>query len=148
MRTNHPLSQEEFDSIYSKVPRLTVEIIIKNQHDGLYLTKRAIEPCRGQWHLPGGTVRFGEKLKEAVERIAQRELGVVVNESKNVGYIEYPSHFEYGLDCPVGIVFEITSYSGLLRTNNEAENGGWFNKCPKLLHSDQDKFLIQNKYLV
>jgi len=62
---NHPLSQKEFDDIYSKVPRLTVEVIVKNRAGGILLTKRAIEPCKGQWHLPGGTVRFGESLLEA-----------------------------------------------------------------------------------
>lgn len=52
--SSHPLTQQEFDDIYSKVPRLTVEIIVTNSERALLLTKRAIEPCKGQWHLPGG----------------------------------------------------------------------------------------------
>jgi myo-inositol-1(or 4)-monophosphatase len=46
-KEKHPLTQQEFDSIYSKVPRLTVEVIVKDSKRGVFLTKRAIEPCKG-----------------------------------------------------------------------------------------------------
>jgi ADP-ribose pyrophosphatase YjhB (NUDIX family) len=143
---NHPLSQQEFDAIYAKVPRLTVEVIVKSNKGALYLTKRAIEPCQGQWHLPGGTVRFGEPMVEAVKRIAQRELGIAVKQVTNTGYIEYPSHYLQGLDSPVGIVFEVTDYDGDLAANDEASNSGWFTAMPKDMHADQDTFLVRNGY--
>jgi len=142
-----PFSLKEFNSIYSKVPRLTVEIIIPNDKGEIYLTKRAIEPCKGQWHLPGGTVRFGEALQDAVKRITDRELGVAVKQAKNVGYIEYPSHYLHGLDSPVGIAFEVTRYSGEFVLNNEALSAGWFSKMPLPMHADQDEFLLQHGYL-
>lgn len=143
----HPLTQEEFDLFYSKVPRLTVEIIIYNNDNSIFLTKRAIEPCKGQWHLPGGTLRFGELMLNAVERIAKRELGIHVLKARNVGYIEYPSHFENGLDSPVGIVFEVKNYSGELNPNNESQDYGWFAQMPENMHADQDKYLVRNGYM-
>jgi len=143
----HPLTPEEFKSIYSKVPRLTVEIIVKNDEDAIFLTKRAIEPCKGQWHLPGGTVRFGEPMLGAVHRIAKRELGIDVQEVNNTGYIEYPSHFENGLDSPVGIVFEVRKHSGGLTPNDESQESGWFTQLPEGMHADQDKYLLTNGYL-
>lgn len=143
----HSLTKQEFDSIYSKVPRLTVEIIIKEKDGGIYLTKRSIEPCRGQWHLPGGTVRFGEPMIDAVKRIARRELNIDVKKLENKGYIEYPSHYKNGLDSPVGIVFEILDYSGSLIINQESQDGGWFNKIPDDMHADQDTFLLANSYM-
>lgn len=145
--SERPLSKEEFNSIYTKVPRLTIEIIIKNENSQIYLTKRAVEPCKGQWHLPGGTVRFGEPMTEAVKRIASRELGIKVQAMINKGYIEYPSHYLQGLDSPVGIVFEIIRYLGNLKPNEEALNSGWFSKLPDGIHADQDRFLIRNQYL-
>ena len=42
-----------FDEIYSKVPRLCVDIIIKSE-DGILLPLRSIEPYEGKWHIPGG----------------------------------------------------------------------------------------------
>jgi ADP-ribose pyrophosphatase YjhB (NUDIX family) len=143
----YPLSKKEFDSIYSKVPRLTVEVIVKNKDGAIYLTKRAIEPCKGQWHLPGGTVYFGEPLVEAVKRIAAKELNIKILRVDSKGYIEYPSHYLKGLDSPVGIVFEVLDYEGELKVDNEALEGGWFTKLPNNTHADQDKFLLRNKYL-
>jgi ADP-ribose pyrophosphatase YjhB (NUDIX family) len=142
-----PLSKAEFDAIYSKVPRLTVEIIIKKDNS-IYLTKRAIEPCRGQWHLPGGTVGFGEPVISAVKRVAKRELGISVDSVSNKGYIEYPSHYLNGLDSPVGLVFEVESYSGQIKPNREAAGHGWFKTVPENMHADQDRFLIENNYLI
>jgi ADP-ribose pyrophosphatase YjhB (NUDIX family) len=142
-KEKHPLSQKEFDSIYSKVPRLTVEIIIHSKN-GIYLTKRDIEPCKGMWHLPGGTVRFGEKLKEAVGRIAERELGIKIKSSKLLGYIEYPSHYLNGLDSPVGIAFLVEGYDGDIKANDEAKESGWYKQLPANMHDEQKVFIKQN----
>ena len=137
----HPLTEQEFWEIYKKVPRLTVEIVIRDKNSGVFLTMRNIEPCKGLWHLPGGTVRFAEKLTDAVSRIAKRELRINVKETKLLGYIEYPSHYENGLDTPVGIAFEVLSYYNQLRPNHEAKDYGWFTKLPKNMHSEQIDFL-------
>jgi len=141
MTTDHPLTQEEFDSIYAKVPRLTVEIIIKNNKGEVYLTKRNIEPCKGLWHLPGGTVRFGEPLTDAVKRIAHRELGIEVIKEKMIGYIEYPSHYLNGMDSPVGIAFQVTDFDGVFTINEEAGESGWFDELPTPMHDEQVAFL-------
>lgn len=138
--SGHQLSADEFRSIYSKVPRLTVEIVLRSD-DGVLLTLRDIEPCKGLWHLPGGTVRFGEKLTEAVRRIARRELGIEVGATRLLGYIEYPSHYENGLDSPVGIAFEITGYAGRVQVNGEASRFGWFADLPTEMHREQTEFL-------
>jgi len=140
MTDKHPLSQKEFWDIYKKVPRLTVEIIIKT-NEGIFLTMRNIEPCKGLWHLPGGTVRFGEKLTASVSRIAKRELGIEVRGTKLLGYVEYPSHYEAGLDSPVGIAFEVTNFEGPLKPNSEAKDYGWFKKLPPVMHREQQDFL-------
>lgn len=139
MTDQHPLSEKEFWQIYKKVPRLTVEIIIMGE-EGVFLTKRNIEPCKGLWHLPGGTVCFGEKLTDAVARIAKRELGINIKKTKLLGYIEYPSHFENGLDSPVGIVFEVAKFSGELKPNAEAKDYDWFQKLPSAMHREQRDF--------
>lgn len=145
MKNDYPLTPEEFNYIYSTVPRLTVEILIKNE-EGILLTKRAIQPCQGQWHLPGGTVKFGEPLVSAVKRIAKRELGIEVTQAINVGIIEYPSHYLHGLDSPVGIVFKC-SVKGDMKQNNESLTYGWFKKIPSPMHADQDKYLLDMGYL-
>ena len=142
-----PLNEEEYRHIYSKVPRLTVEILVRNDGGSLYLARRAIEPCKGQWHLPGGTVRFGEALLAAVHRIAMKELSIDVREAVSQGFIEYPSHYLHGLDSPVGLAFEVIHYDGSLKINCEASDSGWFKKIPPGMHADQDAFLLRKGYL-
>jgi ADP-ribose pyrophosphatase YjhB (NUDIX family) len=143
IKENYPLTKKEFLEIYSKVPRLTVEIILKSKQ-GIYLTKRNIEPCKGMWHLPGGTVQFGEKLTLAVQRIAQKELSIIVTKSQLLGYIEYPSHYENGLDSPVGLAFLIKDYTGKINISNEASESGWFKQLPQNMHTEQIDFIQQN----
>jgi ADP-ribose pyrophosphatase YjhB (NUDIX family) len=92
-----PLPKDEFDRIYSKVPRLTVEVLITPEERGVLLALRDVDPCRGMWNLPGGTVRFGARLAEAVTRVAADELEIRVGVDPLLGYIEYPSHYENGL---------------------------------------------------
>jgi ADP-ribose pyrophosphatase YjhB (NUDIX family) len=136
----HPLSEQEFREIYGRVPRLTVEVVVTGA-DGVLLTRRAIEPCRGMWHLPGGTVRFGERLADAVGRVAHRELGIEVLESRMLGVIEYPSHYENGLDSPVGLVFLVTRHTGSLEVGADASDHGWFRRLPTEMHPEQVRFL-------
>ena len=143
MADQHPLSETEFREIYHRVPRLTVEVAVTSDQ-GLLLTRRAIEPCRGMWHIPGGTVRFGERLTAAVDRVAHRELGIEVLESRMLGYIEYPSHWEKGLDSPVGIVFLVTRHAGTLAVSAEADAHGWFRRHPAAMHAEQVHFLEES----
>ena len=129
------LPREEFDRIFSRVPRLTVEVLIAGDR-GVLLAQRDVDPCRGMWNLPGGTVRFGEPLVDAVRRVAADELGVAVSVGAMVGYIEYPSHYENGLDSPVGIVFRAQPVDAA------APAGEWFTKLPADMHDEQKRFLV------
>ncbi len=145
MADKHPLSEREFWEIYRKVPRLTVEVIIHSEQ-GVLLTLRDIDPCKDMWHLPGGTVRFGEPLTEAVKRITKRELNIDVQDTKLLGYIEYPSHYENGLDSPVGIAFEVTKHVGKIKPNKEAKKYGWFKELPGSMHQEQKDFLAKTVF--
>jgi ADP-ribose pyrophosphatase YjhB (NUDIX family) len=140
-KTHYFLPRETFDAIYGQVPRLTVEVIIRTPQ-GIILTKRSMEPCKGQWHIPGGTVQFGEPLTEAVKRIAQQELGVTVEPDKMLGYIEYPDMLAAGYKgWPVGIAFEASIVSGTLRGSDQGEEIGHFDAIPPSTISEQARFL-------
>ncbi len=131
-----PLPKDEFDRIFRKVPRLTVEVLITSRDDGVLLALRDVDPCRGTWNLPGGTVRFGEPLADAVRRVARDELGIAVEVGPLAGYIEYPSHYENGLDCPVGLVFRAEP------TAEVRAHGQWFRVLPENMHDEQKRFLL------
>jgi ADP-ribose pyrophosphatase YjhB (NUDIX family) len=136
-----PLQQSDFEEIYARVPRLTVEVVIVSV-SGVMLALRRDGPCGGLWHLPGGTVRFGEPLTDAVERVAEEELGVEVVTDDLLGYIEYPSHLSLGLDWPVGIAFgvRLTPLS-VQQFRPEAGAVQWFTSLPDNMHEEQKYFL-------
>jgi ADP-ribose pyrophosphatase YjhB (NUDIX family) len=136
-----PLSGAEFHDIYARVPRLTVEVVLQSP-EGVLLTRRESGPCAGLWHIPGGTVRFGEPLATAVERVAATELGLVVSVGPFLGYIEYPSHYLNGLDSPVGLAFEVHMEQG--QPTPEAGQPSWFIVLPDHMHAEQRGFLLEH----
>lgn len=135
-----PLPQDEFDWIFSRVPRLTVEVVIRSD-EGVLLSLRDIEPCRGMWHLPGGTLRFGEAVTDAVKRVADQELGLAVSVGPLLGYIEYPSHYNNGLDSPVGLAF--ATETG--RIDALPHGCQWFMTLPDNMHDEQRRFLVEHQ---
>jgi len=140
-KSKQPLTSKEFDEIFSRVARLTVELII-NTDEGTVLTKRAIEPGIGLWHIPGGTVRFGETLHDAVNRVAYEELGIKVNIGEQIGWIEYPKLNAAGYrGWPIGIAFACTVKSGDLRGSEQAEEVKSFTEIPADMFPEQDVFL-------
>lgn len=135
------LSLEEFNEIYSKVPRLTVEVIVRTPA-GVLLTRRAIEPYKGQWHIPGGTVLYKESITDAVHRVADDELGLHVSIERMLGYIEYPSEEQKrGFGWTIGLAFLCTSTGGELRGSPQGEIIEAFSSLPADLISEQKEFL-------
>ena len=136
----HPLTQEEFDLIFGKVPRLTVEVAVRTEN-GLVMTKIPKGPMKGKWNVPGGTVRFGEKLVDAAKRVANAELGVDVTIGENLGYIEYPELLAAGERAwPVGMVFKATIISGELTRSDEGEVVECFKRVPENTIISQARF--------
>lgn len=133
------LPAELFNEIYRQVPRLCAEVII-NTSQGIVLTKRLIPPCIGMWHIPGGTVLFGEKLEEAVDRIANEEIGVDIKIKNMIGVIEYSELFNYS----VGVAFlcELQSEEQEFRGSFQAEEIKVFKTIPDNTITEQKKFLI------
>ncbi|MDQ6732038.1 MAG: NUDIX domain-containing protein [Actinomycetota bacterium] len=139
-----PLPQAEFEAIFSRVPRLTVEVVIADPGRGVLLALRESGPCQGLWHLPGGTVRFGEPVRAAVARVADGELGLAVTAGELLGYIEYPSHYEHGLDSPVGLAFAARATSGPPTATDLRGRCEWFARLPGEIHDEQRAFLTRS----
>lgn len=135
------LPKEEFDYIYSKVPRLCVEVIIQTDQ-GVILTKREITPYKGMWHFPGGTIFKGEKTEDAVKRVALDELGIKVKIKRFLGIVEYLA-MDDGKHC-VGIAYLIDKFSGKLRGSYQGQEFNFFKKLPPELITEQKRFLTEH----
>jgi len=142
-----PLTEQEFRAIYAKVPRLTVEVVVRSPL-GVLLTKRTTGACAGLWHIPGGTVRFGEPLAVAVARVASTELGRALHAGPLLGCIEYPSHYLNGLDSPVGVAFLCDVGADVDVPAGDGSGRGWFTVPPEPMHTEQVEFLTEHGLLV
>jgi NUDIX domain len=125
------------------VPRLCVEVVILEPGLGVLLMLRDIPPNIGSWHIPGGTVLFGEPVRRAVERVGRTELGLDVEAGELLGYIEYPSHYENGLDCPVGLAFRTRLRGRSAAGASLPDSCGWFERLPSGLYAEQRDFLAR-----
>lgn len=132
------LPYQDFKYIYSKVPRLCVEAVIKTD-EGILLARRDIPPAKGNWHIPGGTVLWGETLKGAVTRIAKGEVGLNVTPERVLDVLDYSSKSGYGQS--VGVLFLCKVVSGKLRGSKEGRNVGWFKSLPQPIIFEHEEFL-------
>lgn len=140
-----PFPKDEFDSLFSRVPRLTVEIVVFDPDRGVVLAVRDIPPNVGSLHIPGGTVRWGERVADGYTRVALDELGIPLRAGELLGYIEYPSHFENDLDSPVGLAFRAETDDGSpLPSGDQLPEGcDWYATLPPTLYAEQRTFLAQ-----
>ncbi len=140
MSSKKPFSYDEFREIYSKVPRLSVDVVVTSQK-GIALTLRSIEPHKGMWHLPGSTVLYGESATETALRVAQDELNVTAKVEKLLGYIEYNEEPDRGFGRSLSLVFLCSLVSGDLTPDGDAEKAEFFPALPDNLIPCQKTFL-------
>lgn len=125
------LTDKEFKEVYSKVQRVTVDVVITRK-DAVLLTKRAIDPGKGCWHLPGGTVYYGETIREAAVRKAKEETGL------DVTIIDFPFFRDFidswdmdGYRHVVGFFAHCTTNGGTPKKDKDASDIKWFKELPK-----------------
>ena len=59
--------------------------------DALLFARRGVEPCLGEWSLPGGFVEVGETTEEAVVRELEEETGLLCAHPRLIGASTQPS---------------------------------------------------------
>ncbi len=135
------MSYTEFKDVYSKVPKLSIEVIILKENK-ILLTRRAIPPGLGQWHTPGGTVLKNEKLNQTVQRVAKEELGLSVNVEKFLGIIEYNTYinkYEQG----ISLVFLVTPKNKKeIFLDGQSDKYDYFGEVPKNTIRKQRDFCV------
>ncbi|HXT44395.1 MAG TPA: NUDIX hydrolase [Pseudonocardiaceae bacterium] len=88
----------------------------------LLLVRRAHEPGRGRWSIPGGRVEVGETDAHAVIREVAEETGLAVEITRLLGNVQRRA--------PGAAVFDIYDYrcrviGGTLRPGDDADDARW-----------------------
>lgn len=72
------LPEEIFYFITRNTPMVNVDLLIKDDINRTLLSWRNDIPYGQGWHIPGGIVRFKEKLEERIQETAKKEIGTYV----------------------------------------------------------------------
>lgn len=112
---------------YPVEPRVGVGAITFK--DGkVLLVKRGIEPSRGLWAIPGGTLKLGETLQEYAAREILEETGITINVGDCVYVFDFIERddqrkikFHY-----VIVDFAADYFSGEAKGADDAEDARWF----------------------
>jgi NAD+ diphosphatase len=70
---------------YYDNPRPCSSVILKNEKGEILLLKRAFEPKKGFWNLPGGFIEKNETIEEGAIREIMEEAGVRVEKLEYLG---------------------------------------------------------------
>ncbi len=91
----------------------------------LLLVQRAIEPCYGQWSLPGGFVEMGETTEEAAIRELLEETGLRAHGVRLLGVSTQPSPLSGSV---VVLGYLIEEWGGEAAAMSDALDLGFFTK--------------------
>lgn len=108
----------------------------------ILFTRRDIPPAKGMWHMPGGSVLFGESIDEAIKRVAKDEVGLQVLNSKLMGFCEYCPEHAFGQS--VSLVFQINQFNGTPAGSDQAKNLGFFDYFPEETIPETKQFIQKN----
>jgi len=72
------LPEEVFLFISRMSPMVNVDLLIKDENTRTLLAWRDDEFSGAGWHVPGGIIRFKEYMKARIQKVAETEIGAVV----------------------------------------------------------------------
>lgn len=93
----------------------------------LLMVRRAREPARGKWSIPGGAVELGESLHEAVRREAAEECSVEIEVERLFDVTETILHDDDGKTSYHFVLVDFLAVykSGEPRARSDADECRW-----------------------
>jgi 8-oxo-dGTP diphosphatase len=112
--------------LYPEKPLVGVGVLIWNNDKYLFI-KRAAEPDKGLWSIPGGIVEIGEKAEDAAKREAKEETNLDVEVIKVLDVVDKIVMDE---ESRVKFHFIIIDYlaklrGGTLKASSDALDARW-----------------------
>jgi len=98
---------------------LTADIIIEQGDEKIVLIKRANDPYKDQWALPGGIMDDGETIEQTAVREAKEETGLDVKLVKLLGVYSMPGRDPRGRT--VSLLYVATVEGGILCADSDAK---------------------------
>ncbi len=131
-----PESKEPYCYAHPR-PAVTVDIALfycpTKDYKEVLLIKRAGEPFKGRWALPGGFVDQDESLEHAAARELKEETGLRRARLEQFGAFGDPGRDPRGHTVSIGFTACINKH-GPLKAGDDAEDARWhsINRLPRL----------------
>lgn len=74
-------------------PIASIDLIITNKANRVLLGYRTNRPARNTWFVPGGRIFKGERIADAIARIARRETGITTVRASSAEFLGAYEHF-------------------------------------------------------
>jgi 8-oxo-dGTP diphosphatase len=117
---------------YPDAPRVAVGAVVLDG-DRVLLVRRGAPPSEGKWSIPGGLIRLGERIEDAVLREVQEECGLSIRVLGLCGVLDRivpgaPS--DSAASVPIRYHYIIIDYAatpagGSLRAGSDAADARW-----------------------
>lgn len=125
------LAEEVYSKIHEVMPIFCVDLAIR-RNDSIVLLKRKLEPDAGKWWLPGGRLRKGEAIMEAIGRVAREECGLMVEILAPMGHTDCwfnADPFGHGKGThTVSLVWLCKPIGGELRPDENHDRAIWYSR--------------------
>lgn len=76
------LPEEIFLFATQITPMINVDLLVRDKKGRILLSWRDDELCGTGWHVPGGIIRYKEKIGHRIEQVALKELGCKIKYSR------------------------------------------------------------------
>ena len=128
------------DTIHYENPKPTATIICLRDNE-LLLAKRAFNPAKGEWGLPGGFMELNETLNEAAARELKEETNLDGTVKK---VLSTCSHYGtiFGDILLIGVEMEVLDFSSI-QAGDDAEEVAFFSldNLPDIAFYCHNKFI-------
>jgi 8-oxo-dGTP diphosphatase len=113
--------------LYPRFPLPSVGVMVFNG-EKLLLIKRAKEPDKGTWGIPGGAIEVGETVEEAARREILEECSIVVEIQRVQDVIDKIVTDGSGRVMYHYVIIELMARKtgGELKAQSDAAEAGWF----------------------
>ena len=130
------LPDEIFYYISKTTPLLNVDLLIKHENEQTLLSWRNDQYTGSGWHVPGGIVRFKETMEDRIKKVAETEIGTLVDFDPTpiaINQIIHPERETRGHF--ISILFNCSISNDFILNNDELCNTDqgylmWHDTCP------------------
>jgi 8-oxo-dGTP diphosphatase len=107
-----------------KLPRLTVDALVRDRRGRLLLVRRGRPPFIGMWALPGGFCEWKETTEACCARETLEETGMTVKVGKLLGVYSDPDRDPRG--HTVTVLYAARPVRGSAKGSDDAAEARWF----------------------